>query len=872
MVSQNIQSQASSKGSYYLNDFKTLETLKGHAARTPMVVETKCDKSMSLQFSTGAYMEAVSPLVSFWKRAEGRGEIDKVDTDGMVAKVATIETTTDNGGKTVSTVIKLDVEGEKVTVTCFDTQVYMRVQGKHQMEEFFKRALLPYLKEEISSQANQIKEINLHFRQLGNSDKTRNRGNKTDPKTKPAYVKRKTNFKPSKIRSEQQLEESDMESTEDDDSIIIVERDKTVEKPNQVAIIPDESFCLENNLTPAPRAVWSEISLPKGWKASNNVLTGRSLPSSDLAALLEAVHGLSRPGEVTLDESSTPPPDNGLSMPATKVVPPERLEGGPESAGGLDVSQSPPTTEAESPTRLVGGHKSAGGLDVSQSPPATEVESPTRLGRGQGAAQGLDKSLPPSVVGSPEGLEGGPTSATGLVPSSSTPAEGQRPAGGLEQLLLDSLQPAHDTTGNVMRFLSEMRKQSERLSKMEKREGHMETMLEVQGQMIANLQESVQQVVTQLKSRHSPSLSAPREAPLDVAEALPVDRAPQPPGGLRFPRAPRPATVLQDQPAASSSSPALRQEATNGSSEHQRPTLKCDTCGHLATNKRRMSNHVGNMHSGLKSGSTPLTLLVGDSHMNSLNLRQVEEALGRKARLIAPGSVRPREDRAYCSSPDWPGARFPQNSLQQMVPEQLGEREYTNLILLAPTNDITNLREIVSRKERERLAVQSAKNTIRVAEEALKSVEKVLIMEQPLRVDDMAELSEFSKRKLRELAKSCPLAGRIKIGSSRPDIISSDEKKKEVFGKPTDRGVDGIHMRGAKGKKFLSETVIEAIKYNGLADKDSRVGGGRRPAHGLERQDPGWSTVEGGVRTAPRLDAQRSWASLASNQYYSLSN
>jgi hypothetical protein len=207
-----------------------------------------------------------------------------------------------------------------------------------------------------------------------------------------------------------------------------------------------------------------------------------------------------------------------------------------------------------------------------------------------------------------------------------------------------------------------------------------------------------------------------------------------------------------------------------------------------------------------------------------------------------------------------------------MVPEQLGEREYTNLILLAPTNDITNLREIVSKKERERLAVQSAKNTIRVAEEALKSVEKVLIMEQPLRVDDMAELSEFSKRKLRELAKSCPLAGRIKIGSSRPDIISSDEKKKEVFGKPTDRGVDGIHMRGAKGKKFLSETVIEAIKYNGLADKDSRVGGGRRPAHGLERQDPGWSTVEVGVRTAPRLDAQRSWASLASNQYYSLSN
>ena len=66
---------------------------------------------------------------------------------------------------------------------------------------------------------------------------------------------------------------------------------------------------------------------------------------------------------------------------------------------------------------------------------------------------------------------------------------------------------------------------------------------------------------------------------------------------------------------------------------------------------------------------------------------------------------------------------------------------------------------------------------------------------------------------------------------SRPDIIYSDEKKKEVFGKPTDRGVDGIHMRGTKGKKFLSETVVEAIKFNGLADKDSRVVRGRRPAN-----------------------------------------
>ena len=118
-----------------------------------------------------------------------------------------------------------------------------------------------------------------------------------------------------------------------------------------------------------------------------------------------------------------------------------------------------------------------------------------------------------------------------------------------------------------------------------------------------------------------------------------------------------------------------------------------------------MSNHIRNMHTGLQPTSTPLTLLVGDSHLNSLNLRQVEEALGQKARLITPGAARPREDRAYCSSPDWPGARYPQNSLQQMVPELLGERKYKNLIMLAPSNDISNLKEYQGKQERERLAI-----------------------------------------------------------------------------------------------------------------------------------------------------------------------
>ena len=305
----------------------------------------------------------------------------------------------------------------------------------------------------------------------------------------------------------------------------------------------------------------------------------------------------------------------------------------------------------------------------------------------------------------------------------------------------------------------------------------------------------------------------------------------------------------------------------------RRDTLKCNKCGYKATNERRMNNHVKNIHMQPQQAVNPLTLLVGDSHLSSVNRREVEKELGRGPRLIAPGAIRPREDRAYCSTPEWPGARYPQNSLQQMVPELLGERNYTSMIMMAPTNDITNLKQVDGKQEQEKMAIQSARNTLQVAEMALKSVEKVLIMEQPVRLDEMAELSELSKLKLRDLVKNCPQAGRIRIGCSRPDILTTEKKKTEVFGHPTGHKVDGIHMRGDKGKEFLTETIKEAVRFAGMTDKDSRLGRGRQPSLGMEEQERGWSRVERGPRSSPRMDGQeRSWADVARNSFYTLSN
>ena len=177
-VSDNVKNQAqvSTTFKYYLNDVATLGKLKKHAVPTPMEQKSNKDNSISLQFSTGAYMKAVLPLIKFYKECEG-DQIRKSDIDNMSAVVRNIETETDAGGKITGYLVRLEVEGEKVTVTFYDTQVNMRVQGKKQMEEYFKRALLPYLWNQIDSNLEKIAQINLQFRQLGKTVMSRQSSN-----------------------------------------------------------------------------------------------------------------------------------------------------------------------------------------------------------------------------------------------------------------------------------------------------------------------------------------------------------------------------------------------------------------------------------------------------------------------------------------------------------------------------------------------------------------------------------------------------------------------------------------------------------------------------------------------------------------------
>ena len=274
---------------------------------------------------------------------------------------------------------------------------------------------------------------------------------------------------------------------------------------------------------------------------------------------------------------------------------------------------------------------------------------------------------------------------------------------------------------------------------------------------------------------------------------------------------------------------------------------------------RRMDNHIKSIHERPhhRSEEVSFTLLVGDSHIGSIRRRKVEKAMGRGARLVTPGATRPGEDRSYCSSADWPEAWYKQNSLVQMVPELLGERRYQNLIMMAPCNDISNLVNIKSQQERENLASLSARNTVYVAEQALEkfpSLNEVLIMEQPVRVDELADLSKLSISKLKEFARSSPLAGRIRIGYNQAELCKTKKQKKAVFGLPSSPKVDGVHMRGEDGQFFLTDAIVKAVRCAGLADRDIRLGGRSLAAGGLDDQAGGDRRMGEGSQDAGGLD------------------
>ena len=262
----------------------------------------------------------------------------------------------------------------------------------------------------------------------------------------------------------------------------------------------------------------------------------------------------------------------------------------------------------------------------------------------------------------------------------------------------------------------------------------------------------------------------------------------------------------------------------------QAHSFNCTVCRYKCSNQAKLKEHISAKHEE-PSQRAPFTLLIGDSRVKSLMPRIIEKALGNGV-LSVPGSIRVpvqpqgrgkgHPGRAYCSSRDWPGAKFPAASLEDRVPELLAARSYTNLVLQAPSNDITNILKIQDLSKHQELAEQSARNTLAVVEQALRvhpSLQKAIILEHLPRADNdhLGRLSEHSNNVLREIVALSNLRNRITIASSKALECNTEAKIVKMFGARDSPRSDGIHLMGENGKQLYTDFVVDSIRSANLA-------------------------------------------------------
>ena len=118
------------------------------------------------------------------------------------------------------------------------------------------------------------------------------------------------------------------------------------------------------------------------------------------------------------------------------------------------------------------------------------------------------------------------------------------------------------------------------------------------------------------------------------------------------------------------------------------PQHICNKCEKEFNNNAELSTHILDKHN-----TNNWALLVGDSHVKTVKSRHIERKL-KGNKLRNPAASSPREGSAYTTTRDWPNAHFPNSNLADRVPELLKERSYESIIVLTPSNNITNIDQL----------------------------------------------------------------------------------------------------------------------------------------------------------------------------------
>jgi hypothetical protein len=856
MNKQEVDMMSGSK--YYLNYKATEDKLVKGANSKDFISVVNGDNSYTLTFSTGSYVIVVMPLLKFWKETT---KISSDDTDGLETEVLSVETKVDKAGTIERHTVKLQVEDEVVTITLYDTTLKILVQGGSQQVQFTTRALIPFL-------VGRIRECDKNI-QIANASVANKRvsksffcsicgkgfNTKVNLKIHMGHMHTTGDVsimaKPISSIGQRRLSQAAIKQTR------MVNRNRQMFQSDQQ--LSDTNMSDDTNTSVVSELlneIVHEVPTITALKDQTDVV-GEGDPMHSLQQRLEAPSMDLEVRTSTPSFSSTFPVSSShhrqsvimrtlapkLQLFVPSITPPVPLC--PGAASFYLQKSLPPlsVTDTRVSQRMV--------------IPTIEImddDYNEDYGNDDDLEKWVDSEHLSNLAGNilqscPE--DGDPTDQSEAIhtlpvhviletekqpdiaksvsfPQLQDPEPGYRNLGDH----LDSMDNLMKSMIQKQNFLQlqmvGMRQKIDLLhNDMKQRDGNVSVDVEIVQESSNNRGDFECHECNFISSQ------------ITVMSKHTIDKHPQ-----------------QVKP---------RKKGDNINNDQS--MFKCTDCRFIAINITVLDTHIAAMHSRphkvVVCSTQTRTLMIGDSHLKSINPRMVERAVG--GRLFTPGYTRPKVGRAYCSTRDWPGARFPENNITDMLPQLLNAREYTDVIVLAPSTDISNLKDITnsSMETVHNKAVESSINTVAAVEAALRdfpSLKSAIIVERLPRTDSMADISEFSNFALRGLVDKSALHDRMSVLSLNSIIPSSQVMEDDMYGSSFLPNYDGIHLRGKAGTKLFTRSIVEGLRSVGC-----------RVSSDWQVVSSNFDREVSGLNSATRMDRQRE-SVITMNRFSSLSN
>ena len=151
-----IKSGLDRKFKYKLNQKATKSKLLKGALKASFEKDVK-SKCTILHFNDGSYFYSVLPTVESWK--ENLASNTSINVDNFEIKVIEVKPGKDIGGMCVDTLIRFEINGNKVVTHCYNTKPKILINGTG-CKQFVEQYLEPYFKNCIGENLLQIQNYN----------------------------------------------------------------------------------------------------------------------------------------------------------------------------------------------------------------------------------------------------------------------------------------------------------------------------------------------------------------------------------------------------------------------------------------------------------------------------------------------------------------------------------------------------------------------------------------------------------------------------------------------------------------------------------------------------------------------------------------